>query len=196
MYAAIRRYRINSECSGKVIRQIAEDFVPLIREAQGLLAYYVLDAENGAFATITICENQAEVEESNRKATEWIKQYLASAILSQEEVSSFFIEVEETLQGTLYGGAPESPHGQDLLQRVKELPRKEASRSSDSQDSNLLSLLEVCRELGMGKSWVYRRIQSGEIPSVKLGRNIKVRREDLEGYLEDQRYQPASGLVG
>jgi excisionase family DNA binding protein len=44
----------------------------------------------------------------------------------------------------------------------------------------------------MGKSWVYRRIQSGEIPSVKLGRNIKVRREDLEGYLEAQRYQPTN----
>jgi excisionase family DNA binding protein len=44
----------------------------------------------------------------------------------------------------------------------------------------------------MGKSWVYRRIQSGEIPSVKLGRNIKVRREDLEGYLEHQRYQPSA----
>ncbi len=48
----------------------------------------------------------------------------------------------------------------------------------------------------MGKSWVYGHIRRGEIPSVKLGRNIKVRREDLEGYLEDQRYQPASGLVG
>jgi excisionase family DNA binding protein len=42
---------------------------------------------------------------------------------------------------------------------------------------------------------LYRRIQSGEIPSVKLGRNIKVRREDLEGYLEAQRYQPTSGLA-
>ena len=42
----------------------------------------------------------------------------------------------------------------------------------------------------MGKSWVYRRLKSGEVPSVKLGHNIKVKREDLEQYLEDQRYQP------
>ena len=42
----------------------------------------------------------------------------------------------------------------------------------------------------MGKSWVYRRIKSGEIPSVKLGHNIKVKREDLEEYLEAQRYHP------
>ena len=42
----------------------------------------------------------------------------------------------------------------------------------------------------MGKSWTYRRIKSGEIPSVKLGRSIKVRREDLQEYLQNQRYQP------
>ena len=44
----------------------------------------------------------------------------------------------------------------------------------------------------MGKSWVYRHLKSGEIPSIKLGHNIKVKREDLEGYLESQRYD-ASG---
>jgi excisionase family DNA binding protein len=42
----------------------------------------------------------------------------------------------------------------------------------------------------MGKSWVYKRLKSGEIPSVKLGRSIKVKYEDLEQYLESQRYHP------
>ena len=54
----------------------------------------------------------------------------------------------------------------------------------------LLSIPEVCQALGMGKSWTYRRLKSGEIPSVKLGRNIKVKRRDLEEYLESRRYQP------
>lgn len=58
------------------------------------------------------------------------------------------------------------------------------------RDSKLLSMQEVCEALGMGKSWTYRRIKSGEIPSVKLGRSIKVKREDLEEYLESRRYQP------
>ena len=56
----------------------------------------------------------------------------------------------------------------------------------------LLSIAEVCKTLGMGKSWTYRRIRSGEIPSVKLGRSIKVKRSDLEEYLEKRRYQPTS----
>jgi excisionase family DNA binding protein len=42
----------------------------------------------------------------------------------------------------------------------------------------------------MSKSWVHRRIKSGEIPSVKLGGKIKVRCEDLEGYLEDNSSDP------
>jgi excisionase family DNA binding protein len=54
---------------------------------------------------------------------------------------------------------------------------------------DLLSIPEVCKALGMGKSWTYRRLKSGEIPSVKLGRTIKVKREDLEEYLESRRYQ-------
>ncbi len=54
----------------------------------------------------------------------------------------------------------------------------------------LLSIPEVCQALGMGKSWVYRRLKSGEIPSVKLGRNIKVKRQDLDEYLESRRYRP------
>ena len=79
-----------------------------------------------------------------------------------------------------------------MLKGVGELSRKEASQSSDSQGLNLLSFSEVCQELGMSRSWIYRRIQSAEIPSVKLGGNIKVRREDLEGYLEGKRYQPTT----
>ncbi len=56
----------------------------------------------------------------------------------------------------------------------------------------LLSIPEVCQELAMGKSWVYRKLKSGEIPSIKLGHNIKGKRIDLEQYLESQRFQPSS----
>jgi excisionase family DNA binding protein len=44
----------------------------------------------------------------------------------------------------------------------------------------------------MGKSWVYRQIKSGELPSVKLGRSIKIKRQDLEDYLESHRHSSTS----
>ena len=95
---------------------------------------------------------------------------------SLEEMESALIEFEKAL-----GGQEERP------ERPQAKPQ-----AGEAGGLDLLSITDVCQELGMGKSWVYRHIQSGEIPSVKLGRNIKVRREDLEGYLEDQRYQPTT----
>jgi excisionase family DNA binding protein len=56
----------------------------------------------------------------------------------------------------------------------------------------LLSIPEVCQELSMGKSWVYRQIKSGGLPSVKLGRSIKIKRQDLEEYLESHRHSSTS----
>ncbi len=59
----------------------------------------------------------------------------------------------------------------------------------------LISIPQLCEELGMGKSWVYRRLRSGEIPSVRLGRTIKVRRDDLEEYLEKHHFPARSWAV-
>ncbi len=94
-----------------------------------------------------------------------------------EEVESALVECEEAL-GTELAVPP-------VLRSVP------PERSHGQGSGELLSIEQVCQELGMGKSWVYKRIQSGEIPSVKLGRNIKVKREDLDQYLENQRYQPS-----
>ena len=67
------------------------------------------------------------------------------------------------------------------------LAELESLAKQNGAGHTLLSLKEVCQELGMSKGWVYQRIRSGEIPHVKLGHNIKVRREDLEAYLQAQR---------
>jgi excisionase family DNA binding protein len=40
----------------------------------------------------------------------------------------------------------------------------------------------------MGRSWLYRCLRSGEIPSIRLGRTIKVRRDELEEYLQSHHY--------
>ena len=97
-----------------------------------------------------------------------------------EGVESALIEFEEEALGGAEGGEQEG-----------------AQRSQSSATAfELLSIPEVCQELGMGKSWVYKQIKSAQIPSVKLGHNIKVKREDLEQYLESQRYHPSENQQG
>jgi excisionase family DNA binding protein len=64
-------------------------------------------------------------------------------------------------------------------------PQQDEQRGGGVQ---LLSIPQLCQELGMGKSWLYRRLRSGEIPSIRLGRSIKVRRDELEEYLQSHHY--------
>ncbi|MDQ4000883.1 MAG: helix-turn-helix domain-containing protein [Actinomycetota bacterium] len=95
------------------------------------------------------------------------------------------------------------PDNTDRLERLKQalrahrqaldaledalLAELESFTKHDGAGHKLLSLKEVCQELGMSKGWVYQRIRSGEIPSVQLGHNIKVKREDLDAYLQAHR---------
>ena len=49
----------------------------------------------------------------------------------------------------------------------------------------LLSVQEVGERLGMGRSWVYQQVKSGQLPSIRLGGAVKVKREDLEDYIQN-----------
>ena len=100
---------------------------------------------------------------------EQLKQTLNNLRQTLEKFESALLEFEEALEG-------------------EQTVRPQARRGLD-----LLSIPEVCQGLGMGKSWVYRKLKSGEIPSIKLGRSIKVKRADLEGYLESVRYSRLDG---
>ena len=62
-----------------------------------------------------------------------------------------------------------------------------APMHQNGQSSRLLSPSEVCQKLEADRASVYRRLRSGEIPSLKLGHALKVRREDLEGYMKSRK---------
>ena len=97
-----------------------------------------------------------------------LKQALEGLHTALETLESALVEFEEGLEGG-------------------EIHRREGRTRFE-----LLSIEEVCQELGMGKSWVYKRLKNGEIPSVKLGHSIKVKSKDLEQYLENNHYQPSN----
>ena len=82
MYAAIRRYQVDPQLAPEVIRPILERFVPLIRDT--VIAYYVLDAGDGEVVTISICEDEAKVESTNRTAADWMKHFIASSVVSRD----------------------------------------------------------------------------------------------------------------
>ena len=84
-------------------------------------------------------------------------------------------------------------HHRQALEALEEalLARLDSGRQEENghHHGGLLSIQEVCEELGMGKSWVYHRLRSGEIPSIKLGGAVKVKRADLNTFIENQPYR-------
>lgn len=55
----------------------------------------------------------------------------------------------------------------------------------------LLKVAEAAEKLGVGRDWVYRRIESGEIPVVELGdtrKNQRIAETDLAAFIERHTY--------
>jgi excisionase family DNA binding protein len=58
------------------------------------------------------------------------------------------------------------------------------SSPQTEETKRLLSADELARELGVGRTTAYGLLWSEAIPSMKMGRLRKVRREDLEAYIK------------
>jgi len=49
-----------------------------------------------------------------------------------------------------------------------------------------VTVAEVADQLRVSNMTVYRLVQSGQLPAVRVGRSYRIREEDLDRYLADQ----------
>jgi hypothetical protein len=54
--------------------------VPLISQHPGFISYYLVDSGGGVVSAISVFLNEADAEESNKRAADWVRQNLASFI--------------------------------------------------------------------------------------------------------------------
>jgi quinol monooxygenase YgiN len=95
MHVAVRRYQMDPASVDEVMRQVNEGFIPIIKDADGFLAYYALNAGAGEIATVSVFENQAGAEESIRMAADWIRQNLAALLPNPPEITAGEVEAHE-----------------------------------------------------------------------------------------------------
>ena len=95
MYVAIRRYQTDPASVDEIMRQVNEGFIPIIKDAEGFLAYYALNAGAGEIATVSIFEDQAGAEESIRMAADWVRQNLAALLPDPPELTAGEVEAHE-----------------------------------------------------------------------------------------------------
>jgi hypothetical protein len=75
MYATVRRYEGVTDPS-EVARLVNEGFLPIIREIEGFVDYYVVDGGDGVLVSTSIFESASGEEESNWRAGEFVGQHL------------------------------------------------------------------------------------------------------------------------
>jgi excisionase family DNA binding protein len=51
-----------------------------------------------------------------------------------------------------------------------------------------LTLADLCELLGIGRTLAYQLVAERTIPAVRIGRAIRVRKADVEEWLEENRY--------
>ncbi len=77
MYAAIRQGKAKTGMAEELARRIKEGAIPIISDVEGFMAYYVVYAPGDSVTAISIFNNFAGAEESNKRAVAWIEQSLA-----------------------------------------------------------------------------------------------------------------------
>jgi hypothetical protein len=81
MYAAIRQGKAKAGMAEELTLRIKEGTIPIISDVPGFRAYYVIYAPNDTVTAISIFDDYAGAEESNKRALAWIEQSLAPLLI-------------------------------------------------------------------------------------------------------------------
>jgi hypothetical protein len=94
MYVAVRRYEGVSDPQ-KVARLVEEDFVPVISEMPGFIAYYCVDAGDGVMVSTSVFEHKDAEEQSSFRAGEFVAEDLARLAPNPPQVTAGEVAVHK-----------------------------------------------------------------------------------------------------
>ena len=87
MYAVIRRYEGVTE-PAEAGRRVNEEFLPLLRDVQGFVAYYWVDAGDGVMVSTSVFQDRSGAEESTRRAKDFVRDRLAELLPQPPQVTA------------------------------------------------------------------------------------------------------------
>ena len=87
MYATVRRYEGVSD-TREVARLVNEGFLPIIREIEGFVDYYVVDGRDGVLVSTSILEDPSGEQESNWRAGEFVGQHLTPSLPNPPHITA------------------------------------------------------------------------------------------------------------
>ena len=86
MFAVIRHYHFDKNDGAEIDRLVREEFVPLIKKANGFVRYYWLDTGDGEGASFGVFKDKAGADESVRLAADFVRERMAKYLRQKPEV--------------------------------------------------------------------------------------------------------------
>ncbi|MEW2812108.1 hypothetical protein AB0929_34265 [Streptomyces massasporeus] len=87
MYAVIRRYEGVTE-PAEAGRRVNEEFLPLVRQVRGFVAYYWVDAGDGVMVSTSVFQDRSGAEESTHRARDFVRDRLAALLPQPPQVTA------------------------------------------------------------------------------------------------------------
>jgi hypothetical protein len=85
MHATIRRYDgVDQNRSAELVRKTNETFVPKLEKLSGFKGYYLMDAGNGVFSSLSLFETPEQGIESTKFVATWIRDEKLDTIIPNE----------------------------------------------------------------------------------------------------------------
>src|SRR5213592_3819892 len=88
MFATLRVYEMTEDWDDALQERLGSEFIPALEQLSGFVAYYSLEAGARVFASVTIFEDRAGAEASNRIAAELVQQKLADRFPTPPEITA------------------------------------------------------------------------------------------------------------
>ena len=90
MFATIRRYDgVDQNRSAELTRKVNETLVPKLEKLSGFAGYYLIEAENGVFSSLSLFETPEQSTESTNVVASWIRdEKLETMIPNEPKITS------------------------------------------------------------------------------------------------------------
>ena len=85
MFAIIRRYDgVDQNRSAELTRKVNEMLVPKLEKLSGFAGYWLIEADNGVFSSLSLFETPAQSKESTEIVARWIRDEKLDTIVPNE----------------------------------------------------------------------------------------------------------------
>ena len=90
MFATIRRYDgVDQNRSAELTRKVNEMLVPKLEKLSGFAGYWLIEADNGIFSSLSLFETPEQSKESTKIVANWIRdEKLETMIPNEPKITS------------------------------------------------------------------------------------------------------------